>query len=136
MRTFRYLWDKLKTTHYFSNKNHIFSSDKENSPGNVTVLVSNMDSFYGTLKQKVGWNIPEIIQSAPTLFNIFTYILSSIMSVRTMLGESVPAIFFLCLFAAWVIQWYQFLLWSRNKLMSEELPASSSLEGKGLGNLQ
>ena len=44
----------LKTTHYFSNKHHIFSSDKENSPGNVAVLVSNMDSFYGILKQKVG----------------------------------------------------------------------------------
>ena len=87
------LWRYLKTTHYFSNKNHIFSSDKENSPGNVTVLVSNMDSFYGTLKQKVGWNIPETIQSAPTLFNIFTYTVSSITSVRTTLGESVCAIF-------------------------------------------
>ena len=52
----------LKTTHYFSNKHHIFSSDKENSPGNVAVLVSNMDSFYGILKQKVGWNIPETIE--------------------------------------------------------------------------
>ena len=71
MRTFRYLWDKLKTTHYFSNKNHIFSSDKENSPGNVTILVSNMDSFYGILKQKVGWNIPEIIQSAPDTVRYF-----------------------------------------------------------------
>ena len=58
----------LKTTHYFSNKNHIFSSDKKNSPGNVAVLVSNMDSFYGILKQKVGWNIPETIQFLPTLF--------------------------------------------------------------------
>lgn len=58
----------LKPTHYFSNKNHIFSSDKKNSPGNVAVLVSNMDSFYGILKQKVGWNIPETIQFLPTLF--------------------------------------------------------------------
>ena len=44
----------IQITYYFSNKNHIFSSDKENSPGNIAILSSHMDSFYGILQQKIG----------------------------------------------------------------------------------
>lgn len=42
-------------TYYLSNKDHIFSSDKKNPSGNITILPSHMNSLNGILQQKVGW---------------------------------------------------------------------------------
>ena len=53
-------WTSLQSsiwlTYYFTNKDHIFSSDKKNSSGNVSILFSNVNSFNCVLKQKIGWN--------------------------------------------------------------------------------